>query len=116
MHLTPGGMKALLGYPWPGNVRELENLLERAVILSGSAELSEDQITPLLAGFEEGTGTDEVSDELSIKKSVRELERRLIVRALQKTMYNRSKAARLLEISHRALLYKIKDYGVQVPR
>ena len=116
IHLTAGGMKALLGYPWPGNVRELENLLERTAILSGSSELGEEQIVPLLAGFDESTGPDSVSDELSIKKSVRELERRLIVRALQKTMYNRSKAARLLEISHRALLYKIKDYEVQVPR
>ncbi len=114
--LSKEAMKALMSYPWPGNVRELENLLERAAILSGSSELGEEQIAPLLSGVEDRLVDEEASDELSIKKSTRELERRLIVRALQKTMYNRSKAARLLEISHRALLYKIKDYEVQIPK
>ncbi|MFV2081348.1 MAG: sigma-54 interaction domain-containing protein, partial [bacterium] len=114
--LLAGGLKALMGYPWPGNVRELENLLERAAILSGSSELGEEQIVPLLTGVEDRLVDEEAPDELSIKKATRDVERRLIVRALQKTMYNRSKAARLLEISHRALLYKIKDYEVQIPK
>ena len=54
--------------------------------------------------------------DLSIKRATRDLEKRLIERALRKTQYNRSQAARLLEISHRALLYKIKDYGLEVPK
>jgi two-component system response regulator AtoC len=58
---------------------------------------------------------EEGSEDLSIKKSVKELERRLITKALQQTRHNRSQAARLLEISHRALLYKIKDYEIDVP-
>ncbi|MEE8319290.1 MAG: sigma-54 dependent transcriptional regulator [bacterium] len=114
--LTKEAMKALMSYPWPGNVRELENLLERAAILSGSSELGEEQIVPLLSGVEDRFVDEEAPDELSIKKAIRDIERRLIVKALQKTMYNRSKAARLLEISHRALLYKIKDYEVQIPK
>ncbi|HDL53266.1 MAG TPA: sigma-54-dependent Fis family transcriptional regulator, partial [Proteobacteria bacterium] len=114
--LLPGAIKVLLGYPWPGNVRDLENLLERAAILSGSSELGEEQIVPLLTGVEDRFVDEDASDEQSIKKATRHLERRLIIRALQKTMYNRSKAARLLEISHRALLYKIKDYGIQIPK
>jgi len=53
---------------------------------------------------------------LSIKAASRHLEKKLIIRALRKTQYNRSQAARLLEISHRALLYKIKDYDIEVPK
>ena len=52
------------------------------------------------------------SGELSIKKTHRYIEETLIRRALEKTGGNRTKASKLLEISHRALLYKIKDYGV----
>jgi two-component system response regulator AtoC len=93
--LSKEAMKALLRYPWPGNVRELENLLERASILSGSEELTGEHIVPLLTGepvTPEGENDQEV---LSIKKSVRDLERSLIVKALKKTQYNRSQAARL---------------------
>ncbi len=52
------------------------------------------------------------ADELSIKKQTAELERRLIGRALQVTDGNRTKAAELLDLSYRALLYKIRDYGL----
>jgi two-component system, NtrC family, response regulator AtoC len=56
---------------------------------------------------------DEASaDELSIKKATRELEQGLIKRALGVTQGNRTNAAKLLEISHRALLYKMKEYGI----
>ena len=53
------------------------------------------------------------SGELSIKKSQRYIEETLIRKALEKTGGNRTQAAKLLEISHRALLYKIKDYGIR---
>jgi two-component system response regulator AtoC len=52
------------------------------------------------------------ADELSIKKATRELEQALIRRALGVTQGNRTNAAKLLEISHRALLYKMKEYGI----
>ena len=114
--LTKDGLKALLKYPWPGNVREMENLLERAAILGESVTLDSEDIIPLLSeGIPVSTG--ELSeDEMSIKKASRTLEKRLIEKALLKTQYNRSQAARILEISHRALLYKIKDYEIEVPK
>ena len=115
LSVTSEGLKALLRYPWPGNVREMDNLLERAAILSGSSVLNEEHIVPLLVGTETYPDQDQPEEEMSIKKSVRTLERRLIVRALRQTQHNRSQAARLLEISHRALLYKIKDYEIDVP-
>ena len=114
--LSPDGMKALHRYPWPGNVREMENLLERAAILADSTTLGSEDILPLLTG-QAGPGTESAAQEdLSIKKATRAMEKKLIERALRKTQYNRSQAARLLEISHRALLYKIKDYGLEVPK
>jgi two-component system response regulator AtoC len=54
------------------------------------------------------------SGELSIKKTSRAMEEILIRRALQKTKGNRTRAAEILEISHRALLYKIKEYGIDL--
>jgi two-component system response regulator AtoC len=53
-----------------------------------------------------------LGDDLSIKKAIRTIERELIRRSLEKTGGNRTRAADLLEISHRALLYKIKEYGL----
>lgn len=114
--LSPEGMKALLKYPWPGNVREMENLFERAAILADSTTLQLEDILPLLADVQMGEEESLAPDELSIKTATRHLERKLIIKALNKTQYNRSQAARLLEISHRALLYKIKDYGIEVPK
>ena len=115
-NLSPDGMKALLKYPWPGNVREMENLFERASILADATTLELEDILPLLAEMEVGEETSLSPDELSIKIASRHLEKRLIIKALKKTQYNRSQAARLLEISHRALLYKIKDYEIEVPK
>ncbi len=114
--LSPEGMKALLKYPWPGNVREMENLFERASILADSATLQLEDILPLLSDVQVGEEKSLSPDELSIKIASRHLEKKLIIRALKKTQYNRSQAARLLEISHRALLYKIKDYEIEVPK
>jgi len=58
------------------------------------------------------SGVHESFQGLSIKRAEEELEKELIARALEKTGNNRTKAAQLLEISHRALLYKIKNYGL----
>jgi two-component system response regulator AtoC len=99
--LSPEGMKALLKYPWPGNVREMENMFERASILADSTTLQLEDILPLLADVEAGEEKGLSPDELSIKTASRHLEKKLIIRALKKTQYNRSQAARLLEISHR---------------
>ena len=110
--LTDEVLDRLVAYPWPGNVRELENVIERAVILASGervtlAELPENVVTPSGAPGKAGT------QGLGLKRARRALEAELIARALRATGGNRTHAARLLEISHRALLYKIKEYGVQ---
>ncbi len=104
--------KLLLEYAWPGNVRELENTVERAMVLAESDVL---QVADLPERIREALDPVQVhlaSGELSIKKTTAAIEQILIRRALQKTKGNRTRAADLLEISHRALLYKIKDYKI----
>ena len=104
--------KLLLAYPWPGNVRELENVLERAMVLAESDVIGEADL-PDRVRQKDGATLSLAGDELSIKKTTRYIEETLIKRALVVTKGNRTAAARLLEISHRALLYKIKDYGIR---
>jgi two-component system response regulator AtoC len=111
--IDPRARKLLLGYHWPGNVRELENLIERAVVLADGDTLGPGDIPDRLLESPDVVARVLQSGELSIKKAARVIEESLIRRALDKTRGNRTAAAKLLEISHRALLYKIKDYGVQ---
>ncbi len=104
--------KLLLEYGWPGNVRELENTIERAMVLAEADVL---QVTDLPERIRDALDPVQVqlaTGELSIKKTSSAIEEILIRRALQKTKGNRTRAAEVLEISHRALLYKIKDYKI----
>ncbi|MDH3974809.1 MAG: sigma-54 dependent transcriptional regulator [Deltaproteobacteria bacterium] len=101
-----------INYSWPGNVRELENAIERAIVMAEGDKIKENDLP---AELKEGGGGQLVplaDDGLSIKKNSRNLEERLIRKALEETGGNRTKAAKLLEISHRALIYKIKDYNL----
>ncbi len=111
---TAEARKALAAYTWPGNVRELENVVERGVILCDHDLLGLECLPPQIAGDNDLLGHFALAaDSLSIKQSEIVLERELIRRALNKTNGNRTHAARLLEISHRALLYKLKEYGIE---
>lgn len=101
--------KLLTSYKWPGNVRELENIIERAVILEDSNELGVSSL-PLNKENISTSKNKFFSGDLSIKRASLELEMDFIKRALEETGGNRTKAAKLLQISHRALIYKIKNY------
>jgi len=106
-------MEILLTYEWPGNVRELENALERACALSEGELIKVEDLPPYLRErADTHPGLFLPQDELSIKKITRQIEMELIRRALEKTGGNRTQAAKLLEISHRALIYKLKEYGL----
>jgi two-component system response regulator AtoC len=104
-------MERFLHYPWPGNVRELENCIERAMILAERNTIGVEGLPVPMQG-DKGKTSDPSG--LSIKKNAREMETRLIKQALKKTGGNRLQAARMLEISHKTLLYKLKDYGLEV--
>ncbi len=107
-------LEALGQQPWPGNVRELENVIERALVLAEGPTIDLAFLATVMTMRvpARGPAGDPNGDELSIKKATRELEQDLIKRALGVTQGNRTNAAKLLEISHRALLYKMKEYGI----
>jgi len=110
--VSPEARKFLLEYSWPGNVRELENTIERAMVLAEGEILEATDLPERLRDTLDPVQAQLASGELSIKKTSAAVEEILIRRALQKTKGNRTRAAEVLEISHRALLYKIKDYKI----
>lgn len=113
-NITTAAMSLLLKHNWPGNVRELENVIERAVVLADDKLLAPENF-PSLIGEREGTGQpDKIFEGYSLKDAQKDLEKMLISKALTKTEGNRTKAAKLLEISHPSLLSKIKTYNILI--
>ena len=111
--IEPEAMDALLRYSWPGNIRELENLLERVVVLADQSEIRvEDLPEDVLHPAPDRAPLDISDDNLSVKRHSADLEKVLIRRALERTAGNKTQAADLLELSPRALRYKIQDYGL----
>jgi len=113
--VTDRALRCLQAYTWPGNVRELENVLERAAVLSGGESLDVTHLpreltapTPAKAAPE----TAEAFPTLSLSHAIEKVERALITQVLSQTAGNKAKAARLLDISERALWYKVKKYGL----
>jgi two-component system response regulator AtoC len=112
--IVPEALNCLLNYSWNGNVRELENIIERAIVLTESNRIQVENLPIEIQNPKEESRLSLLNDELSIKKASRYLEIDLIRKALLKTNGNHTHAAKLLEISHRALLYKIKEYGIDM--
>ena len=110
--LSAEAKKVMMDYPWPGNVRELENAIEHSMILSEEDMVEVASLPRKIRESKDRIRMALASDELSIKKMNRLIEEELIRRALKQTGGNRTRASQLLEISHRALLYKIKDYDL----
>jgi two-component system response regulator AtoC len=118
-------------YSWPGNVRELQNAISRYVVLGKFAhetgvnvflkvDLPEESMEPEEPGITAGEGHFEEGSSyegLTLKEIAREASRRAekdaILRALEATRWNKSKAAKILKVSYKALLYKIKDCGIE---
>jgi len=103
-------MERFLHYPWPGNVRELENTIERALILTEKEMIGVESVPTYT---HEQEVVNHRSSGLSIKKNAKEMEMKLIKEALKATGGNKVQTAQLLEISHRALLYKLKEYALE---
>jgi two-component system response regulator AtoC len=112
LRIEPDAIRSLMAHRWPGNIRELENIVERACILCEDGRITSSCLPQAVRLPAENCPSDFGSDEnLSIKKAEDTIERDLIRKALAKTGGNRTQAAKLLEISHRSLLYKLKEYG-----
>jgi len=116
--ITADAMQAFVQYAWPGNIRELENFIKRMIVLQDLGLPRTLVATPITAAAApENTDPFGATKGLSLKeisrRAVLEAERQVIRRALEQCRWNRVKTAKMLKISYRALLYKIKDMGLK---
>lgn len=107
---TPRAMDLLIRHTWPGNVRELENVVERAVIMTRSDMISQAELPDGVRGLD--AEEDKVEIDLTPGRSLKEMEREMIIRTLDETGGNRTRAAEMLGISRRTLQLKLKEYGI----
>jgi two-component system response regulator AtoC len=110
-HLSDEALERLCDYSWPGNVRELQNTLERAVILADEEGIT---LAHLPRDIVETSRTplSDSGESFALKPARQAFEADIITRALRATGGNRTRAATLLDISHRNLLYKLKAYDL----
>jgi len=108
-------LKILQGYSWPGNVRELKNVIERAILLDAEEELLPEHIPAEISGECLADGGDQVAGVLAEigPMSIRDMEKKLIIKTLDETGGNKSQAARILGISRQTLREKTKLYEVE---
>ena len=110
-------LEKLINYDWPGNVRELENVIQRAIILTRGDILESSHIQGLKEEVVSRRRTIKFRKKIlplntAISQAVEELERELILKALQEAKNNKSKAAELLKISRKSLHNKLKKYNI----
>lgn len=116
--LSPAARLCLQQYAWPGNVRELENVLERAAILAGQQAIQPQHLPADIAQMPMVTATENnapspATPDLSIPRATEAIERQLILQALESCQGNKTKAAKLLEISERSLWNKLNQYELR---
>jgi two-component system response regulator AtoC len=124
--LSPPAMQALVEYDWPGNVRELENVLKRAIVLD-NVDTIERGLTARSTGPRPAAGASAPAVAATVvalppmglkeiaRQAARDAERAAIKDVLERVHWNRTKAARMLQISYKAMLYKIVDCGLTSP-
>jgi two-component system response regulator PilR (NtrC family) len=116
--LSAEALQTLQTYPFPGNVRELENVLERAVTLSTAGVITPEHIRLRTGARPAGTPVPEpaaaaADGNTALGSQLESIERDAIIKALEKTRYNKTAAAKLLGMSFRALRYRIKKLGIE---
>ncbi len=113
--ISPEAEKCLIAYPWPGNIRELRNLLERIVVLEGAEEILPEHLPDWL-NCNARTGIAGPSSRIALPEkgiSLEQLEKDLIVQALERTKHNKAQAAKLLDLSYDAFRYQVKKFGLE---
>jgi two-component system response regulator PilR (NtrC family) len=116
--LTPAAQSALLSYRFPGNVRELENILERAQTLcaDNTIDIEDIQLRQPVDRDEAGEAGAHITGTINagpLGTQLDDIERDAIVKALEQARYNKTRAAKLLGISFRALRYRIKKFDIE---
>jgi len=118
--LTKSTLGVFHSYHWPGNVRELENIIKKIVVLENQESALQDIGIVSKSSAAEDSNTKAQTQKFSLKKvgkmAAQEAEKQLILDTLLQTRWNRKKAADLLDISYKALLYKIKQSGISKRR
>jgi len=123
-HLSPEVLSLLESYHFPGNVRELENIIERAVVIATTDEITVDCLRPevrdpelaarMIQQTEGASGDIDIARGVNFYEEVKRFEIDLILRALEQTGGHQSRAARLLGLNATTLNSKIKSYGIRL--
>lgn len=100
-----------MNYSWPGNLREFKNIIKRAVLLTGEGIITSDVI-PLELSLPENS-ISEVGAAKDLKSSFEEQERSLIIKTLEEVKYNKSKAAKILDMDRKTLYNKLEKYSIE---
>lgn len=105
--------ESLMEYSWPGNIRELENLVARMAILRRSDKLTLKDLPPDFGKFDTREDISETGEKAGV--TLEEAEKKMILEALEKTGWNKSKAAKRLDIPRHVLIYRLKKFGIETP-
>ncbi|MGH7406670.1 MAG: sigma-54 interaction domain-containing protein, partial [Candidatus Methylomirabilales bacterium] len=122
--VSEDGMALLTRFPWPGNVRELENALERALALEQSEVLTAASLPDEIRAWQPTEATPAAAlapptippEGLNLEDVVSQVERKLLLEALEKAGGVQTKAAQILGINFRSFRYRLKKYGLERPR
>ena len=112
-NLSAQTFQLIMEYNWPGNIRELENFVKKLVALGNEGMAVAELEEALAHARAAGNGGNELSLKQVARAASQSAERELILKALTRTRWNRKRAAQDLQISYKALLYKLKQIGMQ---
>ncbi|MBE0427264.1 MAG: sigma-54-dependent Fis family transcriptional regulator [Nitrospirae bacterium] len=115
---TPGAVKILIEYQWKGNVRELENVIERVVLLTDKEEITPEELPPEIKRYHIEKGEAKQMPELTeggidIEKLIENIEKKYLLKALEKTGGMKMEAAKLLNLSFRSFRHRLQKYEIK---